>query len=178
MTDKQVNKPILLAIKCGRQQYNITEADRFMDNGLCIQLITQKGPFVQRSYTTPRLPKREVKRISALKRIEHAHKLGETVRIFSLHATTEQKDWMMTKMSSTEVFRALLADAHCQMDSCNHRGDVCRGAYIESRGLYLDKEGNWTSGIEGDANWWNTISDAKSFLREARFSECEKIKKD
>ena len=73
-----------MTIKCGRRQYAITERDLFMDNGCCAQLLTQYGPLAGWHETTPILPKREIKRIGMLSHVQHPHKYGELVKVFSL----------------------------------------------------------------------------------------------
>lgn len=52
MTDKKTK------LKIGRQIYNIGAKDIIMDNGAIVQLITQKGPFRDYSYTVPTLSKK------------------------------------------------------------------------------------------------------------------------
>lgn len=73
-----------MLIKVGRQEYSITSEDRFLDNGACIQLITQKGHFREWRYKNIVLPKREIKRLAKLKRIERPHKYGQGVSVFSV----------------------------------------------------------------------------------------------
>lgn len=74
----------MFTIKVGRKEYQITSQDRFMDNGACVQLLTQKGPFKNWHHQTPTLSKREIARLSKLRRIEHKHKCGAGVSIFSV----------------------------------------------------------------------------------------------
>ena len=73
-----------MLIKVGRQEYRITSEDRFLDNGACVQLITQKGPFGKWHYKNIVLPKREIKRLAKLKRIERPHKYGQGISVFSI----------------------------------------------------------------------------------------------
>lgn len=76
---------------------------------------------------------------------------------------------------STSLSKALLASARVGVDPCRERGRVCRGAYIVSDpepGLggryYLTHDGEWTFGIRGDKNWWNTQYDAEQALKAFR----------
>jgi len=76
---------ILTSLKINRHVYDITERDRFMDNGCCVQLITQsleKAEWGRRP--SPVLSKRAVKQIGAFSRVEVPHKYGEHVSVFTL----------------------------------------------------------------------------------------------
>jgi len=76
---------ILTSIKIKRHVYNITESDRFMDNGCCVQLMTQTRE--NATWGRPPLPvlsKREVKRIGAFSRVEVPHQYGKHVSVFKL----------------------------------------------------------------------------------------------
>ena len=75
----------LLIIKVKRWEYEITEADMFLDNGVCIQLLTQakqKGSWARK--VTPILSKRAIIQIGRFKHIERMNKYGEGSRVFSL----------------------------------------------------------------------------------------------
>jgi hypothetical protein len=48
-------------VKIGRKHFLISEKDLFLDNGACMQLITQKIPVDAWSYTCPKLSKVLVK---------------------------------------------------------------------------------------------------------------------
>lgn len=74
----------MISIKIGRKEYQITPGDRFMDNGACVQLISQKGPFKKWDYTSLVLPKREINRLNNLGRIEQPHNYGQGVSVFSV----------------------------------------------------------------------------------------------
>ena len=74
----------ILTIKVGRIFYNITTDDVFLDNGACVQLITQKGPLKDWRHTSPVLPLREVKRISAFTKIQRKHNYDNSCSVFSL----------------------------------------------------------------------------------------------
>ena len=75
---------ILVSLKLGRQVYDITEADKFLENGACIQIITKRGPFANWHYTTPTLTKRATREIGAFARVNHPHQYGEGCTVFSL----------------------------------------------------------------------------------------------
>ena len=40
-TEKDAGLPVLVRLKIGRHEYDITEKDRFVYNGACVQLLTQ-----------------------------------------------------------------------------------------------------------------------------------------
>lgn len=75
----------MIVIKIGRNEYYITSLDEFMDNGACVQLLTQSK---ERSNwgrkPNPVLSKRAVKEVSAYKRVQKSHAYGASVEIFSL----------------------------------------------------------------------------------------------
>lgn len=81
----------ILSLKIGRHEYSITEADRFMDNGACVQLLTQSKQFGDWDWMTPRLSKRAIKDIDRFERVYHLHKRGDYVKVFSL-LDTKKKD--------------------------------------------------------------------------------------
>ena len=64
----------------------------------------------------------------------------------------------------------LLASARVGVDPCFERGRVCRGAYIVANDgrHYLDKHGNWSIGLAGDGNWWDSPVEAQAALLEFR----------
>lgn len=75
----------LINLKIGRHTYDITEEDQFMDNGNCVQLLTQsKERFDWGTQPNPCLSKRAVKEIAALNRISLEHNYGDRVQIFKL----------------------------------------------------------------------------------------------
>ena len=55
-----------------------------MDNGTCIQLITQKGKWTDYGYTTPVLTKKAIKELKKFKFVEHKHNRGSGISIFSI----------------------------------------------------------------------------------------------
>lgn len=83
--------------------------------------------------------------------------------------TDSLKHNIWKKKGSESQSSDLLASAECNIDMCTRRGQVCRGAYIGSNGVYyLNKKGEWTHGTKSDDNWWNTLTDAKAFLYEMK----------
>ena len=76
---------MLLNLKIGRNIYEITEADRFLDNGACIQLITQSKERVSWGHQQqPTLSKRAAREIDAFKRVYFSHHYGDGCKLFSL----------------------------------------------------------------------------------------------
>lgn len=75
-----------MELKIGRNVYTITEKDVFMDNGACVQLLTQsKEKSVWGRKTTPVLPKRAIKEISKYERVQHKHNYKQqTLQVFNL----------------------------------------------------------------------------------------------
>ena len=72
-------------LKIGKYNYTITEADDFMDNGACVQLLTQSKENTSWGRTpNPVLSKKAIKQISAYKRVDKDHNYGTSVQIFSL----------------------------------------------------------------------------------------------
>lgn len=60
---------ILLKLKIGRNVYEITENDRFMDNGYCVQLMTQSKEISVSGFSpNPVLSKKAIKELSEFKR--------------------------------------------------------------------------------------------------------------
>lgn len=59
----------MLTLKIGRYEYEITEKDTFMDNGACVQILSQKKQFKDWHYVTPVLSKKAIKQISKYERI-------------------------------------------------------------------------------------------------------------
>jgi hypothetical protein len=70
-----------ITLKIKRNEYKITADDEFMDDGLCIQLLTQSS---WGSRYRPVLSKRAVKEIAIFERIKRSHRYGESVSVFSL----------------------------------------------------------------------------------------------
>jgi len=81
----------LLIIKVKRWEYEITEADKFMDNGACVQLLTQskqRGSWARK--ITSKLSKQAIKQISRFKRIPHEHPNAVGAQVFSLESSQDQ----------------------------------------------------------------------------------------
>ena len=75
----------LLKIKVGRHEYEITEADEFLDNGSCVQLLTQsKESSAWGARKRPILSKREILVIGKFVHNPIKHGYGHTVKVFSL----------------------------------------------------------------------------------------------
>ena len=77
------NSNILIALKIGRQVYNITDYDKFLDNGACIQILTKQGPYIWKQIV-PKLTKKAIREISKFDRVNHPHKFHEGCTVFSL----------------------------------------------------------------------------------------------
>lgn len=83
---------ILVSLKIGRMVYDITEADKFLDNGACIQIMTRRGPWSGWHRTIPVLTKTATHEIGAFARVNHPHCYGEGCTVFSLqNATAHQR---------------------------------------------------------------------------------------
>lgn len=75
----------MIELKIGRHTYQITSEDRFMDNGSCIQLLTQsKEKSVWRRRISPKLSKAAEKIVNAHKHTLHEHRYCTPVKVFSL----------------------------------------------------------------------------------------------
>jgi len=75
----------MIEVKIGRHKYEITEDDEFMDNGACVQLISQsmeKGDWGRRP--NPILSKKAIKEIAAYDRVQLPHSYGGHVQVFTL----------------------------------------------------------------------------------------------
>jgi hypothetical protein len=74
----------LISIKIGRHVFNITEADRFLDNGACVQIMTRSIPFDTWDTSNPCMTAKAMREIKAFRRVEHPHKYGSGCTVFSL----------------------------------------------------------------------------------------------
>lgn len=82
---KETTVVVITVIKVKQHEYEITEKDRFMDNGHCVQLLTQNKQYDKwGKAANPVLSKRVIKEMSAFNRIRHEHDYGCQVTIFSL----------------------------------------------------------------------------------------------
>jgi|TARA_R110000851_G_scaffold103941_1_gene221323 hypothetical protein len=67
----------IVKLKISRYQYSITRKDRFLDNGKCVQLISQsQEKLVWGIRSTPVLSKRAVQEISKLMRVDVVNETG------------------------------------------------------------------------------------------------------
>lgn len=75
----------LIALKIGRYEYDITEADNFMDNGSSVQLLTQsKEPWQWGCVKRPILSQRAIKELATFQRVQHMHDFAANVQVFHL----------------------------------------------------------------------------------------------
>jgi hypothetical protein len=75
----------MISIKIGRNTYEISDKDEFLDNKSCIQLITQsKEKLDYGTRPSPILTKRVIKEISAFKRVQLRHSYGTNCELFRL----------------------------------------------------------------------------------------------
>ena len=82
-----------MELKIGKYLYEITEADRFMDNGRCVQLLTQsKRPSSYGTRPRPVLSKKAVKLISEHDKLRETYSDNGRVHEFSLDLISETQD--------------------------------------------------------------------------------------
>ncbi len=81
-TNKNEDKK--MKIKVGKYEYEITKDDLFLDNGACVQLMTQTEEYNWGRPVAPTLSKRAVKEIDQYNRIQKDHRYGDGVTLFSL----------------------------------------------------------------------------------------------
>lgn len=76
----------MIKVKIGRAEYEITKADRFMDNGACVQLLTQNKNSCDNwgRAASPVLSKKLVAELDNFGRVQVAHKYGHGVHIYRL----------------------------------------------------------------------------------------------
>jgi hypothetical protein len=115
---------ILISLKIGRQVYDITEADRFLDNGACIQILTQRGKYANWHYTTPMMTKKAIREISEFARVNHPHKYGECCTVFSLQnghneAYCEGMRVVFLKSGSLCEFVEYQHESRCKIRRCD-----------------------------------------------------------
>ena len=76
-----------MILKIGRYKYQITKKDQFMDNGACIQLLSQsQEPSHWGHRASPILSQKAIKQIESYRMIPRENKYTESpnVEIFSL----------------------------------------------------------------------------------------------
>lgn len=67
----------MIELKIGRHTYNITENDKFMDNGACVQLLTQsKRAMMGYSRPSPVLTKANIKQLDKYEKIIKPYSTG------------------------------------------------------------------------------------------------------
>ena len=60
----------MITLKIGKHEYSISDKDKFVDNGSCVQLLTQsKEPSTWGRFPNPVLSKRAVKEIARFERV-------------------------------------------------------------------------------------------------------------
>ena len=74
---------ILTTLKIGKNEYSITEKDRFCANSSSVTLLS-------REKISPELKRKHIKQINQFERIQHKHNFGKTISIFSLKAKLKQ----------------------------------------------------------------------------------------
>ncbi len=75
-----------MKLKIGRYEYEIDERDKFLDNGACVQLLTQSKEVDSwgRPRAFPKLSKALAKKISKYNKIDREHGYSEGCRVFSI----------------------------------------------------------------------------------------------
>ena len=74
-----------ITLKIKRHEYEITEKDEFLDNGSCIQLLTQSKEYDRWAQeSTPKLSQKMVKEISRYERIPRKGRYNTRYSVFSL----------------------------------------------------------------------------------------------
>ena len=74
-----------MILKIKRHNYEIDEQDEFMDNGACVQLLTQSKERGEWGRTpNPILSKRAIKEISVYERLQRSHNYTTDIQVFSL----------------------------------------------------------------------------------------------
>jgi hypothetical protein len=75
---------ILLSLKLGKHNYDITDKSRFFCNASTVQLLDQK------TKEPPVLKAKHLKQINKFERVQHKHEFGHTISIFSLRKFNEE----------------------------------------------------------------------------------------
>ena len=74
-----------MILKIGKHKYQITKKDQFMDNGACVQLLSQsKEPSDWGHRASPILSQKAIKQIENYRMIPKKHKYSSNVEVFSL----------------------------------------------------------------------------------------------
>ena len=75
----------IMILKTRRHEYDITANDVFMDNGACVQLLSQsKEKSTWGKRPAPILSKMAVQQINKFRRVTREHGYGQFVQVFSL----------------------------------------------------------------------------------------------
>ena len=79
---------VITTIKINRREYEISDKDMFLDNGLTTALITQEGRLIGWAYETPTLSDDDVQHILSYPQVEHETKsrFWQGCRLFSIKA--------------------------------------------------------------------------------------------
>ncbi|GAA5138457.1 hypothetical protein [Thalassotalea piscium] len=67
----------LVTLKLGKNEYAITEQDKFCANSSSVTLLS-------RAKINPELKAKHIKQINQFNRVQHEHNFGSTISIFSL----------------------------------------------------------------------------------------------
>ncbi len=75
----------MINLKIGRNEYEITSNDEFMDNGSCVQLLTQsKERCNWGRQPNPVLSKKAISEINKFEKVQREHSYSSKVKLFSL----------------------------------------------------------------------------------------------
>lgn len=86
-----------IKLKIGKYEYDITEADKFLDNGACVQLLTQSKEKIKRYDSRPPSPKlsltliQKIKKMELIQRPVPAHLMSHC-RIFSIRIKEDSSE--------------------------------------------------------------------------------------
>ena len=72
-----ISQMTLTSLKIGKNEYAITEQDRFCANSSSVTLLS-------RAKINPELKVKHIKQINQFERVQHDHSFGITISIFSL----------------------------------------------------------------------------------------------
>lgn len=88
--DTTKTRPVLISLRIGRRTYDITEADRFLDNGACVHILTQVRRQLVWSIEHQIMTKKALREIAHFTRVEHPHKFQGNCVVFSLTAPSRE----------------------------------------------------------------------------------------
>lgn len=75
----------LTTLKIGKNEYAITEQDKFCASYSIVTLLS-------RAKTNPELKAKHIKQINQFERVQHDHKFGSMISIFSLKAKSTNNE--------------------------------------------------------------------------------------